>query len=175
MAKESKQVASRFSFGTTGNNCNCNIVNANLTHAFQAIFFAPLLWAMAVTFIRASILSLYYNIFITSRFHIFCHVVQAINAAFGAAIILGKCLICRPMAMKWNYNIRGHCGDQTLLDLLIAVLNMILDFSIVVLPMPVLWGLQMSLGKKFALSCIFGLGFLYGPSTTPGVFSKRLC
>ena len=47
-----------------------------------------------------------------------------------------------------------------MLDLFIAIFNMVLDIVVVVLPMPVLWRLQMSRERKAALSCIFGLGLL---------------
>ena len=44
----------------------------------------------------------------------------------------------------------------------IAVLNCLQDIVIVILPMPVLWGLQMARIKKVALSGMFGIGTLYG-------------
>ena len=38
-----------------------------------------------------------------------------------------------------------------------------MDVAVVMLPMPVLWGLQMAVGKKITLSSMFGLGIMYGP------------
>ena len=62
--------------------------------------------------------------------------------------------------MFWDHSIRGHCGDQMMLDLFIAIFNMVLDITVVILPMPVLWRLQMPKEKKAALNCIFALGLL---------------
>ena len=56
----------------------------------------------------------------------------------------------------------GSCGDQELLDMYIAILNLLQDVVVVVLPMPILWGLQMARSRKAALSCIFGIGIMYG-------------
>ena len=36
-----------------------------------------------------------------------------------------------------------------------------MDVTVVVLPMPVLWGLQMAVGRKIVLSMMFGLGVMY--------------
>lgn len=44
----------------------------------------------------------------------------------------------------------------------IAILNLLQDVVVVVLPMPILWGLQMARSRKVALSCIFGIGIVYG-------------
>ena len=62
--------------------------------------------------------------------------------------------------MKWDDSLQGRCGNQTLLDIFIAVFNMLLDIVVVILPMPVLWRLQMSKGRKTASNIIFGLGLL---------------
>ena len=68
-----------------------------------------------------------------------CYVVHGINAAFGAATIL---------------------GDQKSLDLFIGISNLLLDVTVVVLPMPVLWNLQVAMRKKAVLSGMFGLGIM---------------
>lgn len=52
----------------------------------------------------------------------------------------------------------GFCGHQKSLDLFIGIFNCILDVTAVVLPMPVLWGLKMAVGKKVMLSGMFGMG-----------------
>lgn len=44
----------------------------------------------------------------------------------------------------------------------IAILNLLQDVVVVVLPMPILWGLQMARSRKVALSSIFGIGIMYG-------------
>lgn len=128
----------------------------------QALIVGQVTWAVAVTFIRASVLALYIRIFRTRSFRMTCYVVHGMNAAFGAATILGACLICQPLSYNWDHSIRGgYCGDQRSLDLFIGIFNLIMDVTVVVLPMPVLWGLQMAMGKKLVLSGMFGLGIMY--------------
>lgn len=135
----------------------------------QALLVGQVTWAVAVTFIRASVLALYIRIFRTKSFRVACYVVHGINVAFGAATILGACLICQPISFNWNHSILGgYCGDQKSLDLFIGIFNLLMDVTVVVLPMPVLWGLQMAVGKKVVLSGMFGLGvmYVYSPSSS---------
>ena len=145
------------SYGHTSN----TVKDYSLTHQ-QALLVGEVTWAVAVTFIRASILALYIRIFRTKSFRWACYVAHAINAAFGAATILGSCLICLPIAYNWDHSIAGgYCGNQKSLDLFIGIFNLLMDVTVVVLPMPVLWGLQMAVGKKMVLSMMFGLGVMY--------------
>ena len=121
-----------------------------------------MIWAAAVFLIRASILVLYIRIFRTKSFRITCYVVHGINFAFFISTILSTVLICRPFAYNWDKAIRGgRCGDQKSLDLYLGIFNLLLDVCVVVLPMPVLWGLQMAVSKKLMLSGMFGLGIVY--------------
>jgi hypothetical protein len=88
-----------------------------------------------------------------------CYIALGLNIAFLVSTIMALCLICRPISFRWNRSIKGGmCGDQMSLDLFIGILNLFLDAIVVILPMPVLWGLKMAIGKKIALSTIFGMG-----------------
>ena len=123
-----------------------------------------MLWAVSVFLIRASVLVLYIRIFRTRSFRITCYVVHGINFVFFASTILSSALICRPLSFSWDKSIPGgKCGDQKSLDLFIGIVNLLLDVCVVVLPMPVLWGLQMAVSKKLMLSGMFGLGIVYAP------------
>lgn len=126
----------------------------------QAALLGQVLWATAVFFIRASILQLYIHLFhSTKSFRITCYVVHAINFGYFAGTVLGACLICRPLAYSWDPTIPGgSCGVQKHLDLFIGAFNLVMDVTLVALPMPVLWGLQLGMQKKLVLSAMFGMG-----------------
>lgn len=143
-------------------------VTWSLLNLQQALLVGQVTWAVAITFIRASVLALYIRIFRTKSLRMSCYVVHGINAAFGAATILGACLICQPISFHWDHSIPGgNCGDQKPLDLFIGIFNLLMDVTVVILPMPVLWGLHMAVGKKFTLSGMFGLGIMYVHSPHP--------
>ena len=119
-----------------------------------------------MTTIRAALISLYISIFPRRSFSITCYTILVINVAFGASALIADCLICQPISYRWGpVTGGGSCGDQKALDLDIAVLNLLLDVVVVVLPMPVLWELPLARGKKAGLTCMFGIGITYGTPT----------
>ncbi|KAF6220993.1 hypothetical protein HO133_002674 [Letharia lupina] len=80
---------------------------------------------------------------------------------FLTATVLADCLICRPIRYRWDFAIKGaSCGDETKLGLFIAIVNFLQDVIVVVLPMPILWNLQMAVSRKAALTGMFGMGIL---------------
>lgn len=133
---------------------------SNNDEAFKGLLVGQLLWATSVMLIRASVLSLYIYIFQASSFRFACYGVHAFNLGFFVATVLACCLICRPFAYNWDHSIKGTCGDQRSLELFLGIFNLLIDFTTVVLPLPVLWGLQMSTSKKFILSGMFSMGIM---------------
>lgn len=121
-----------------------------------------ILWAAAVLFVRASVLHLYTHIFRKKAFRVVCYIIHGINTIFFVSTVLTACLICHPIAYNWDRTIPGGgCGDQKRLDLFIGIFNLLMDVAVLILPMPVLWGLQMAVSKKIVLSLIFGMGVVY--------------
>ena len=122
-----------------------------------------ILWVASVTFCRTSIISLYMHIFPTRIFRRVCFLVLAANVVFFVSVVLADCLLCHPISYRWDRVTggKGSCGDEKPLDLYIGILNLTLDVTAVVLPMPVLWGLKMALWNKIMLSGMFGMGTAY--------------
>lgn len=129
----------------------------------QSQFMVPIIWVASITFIRASIVFLYIRVFPTRIFRKICYAALAINFLFFLGTVLADCLICQPIAYRWDRisGGSGHCGDQKSLDLFISIFNLFLDVTAVVLPMPILWGLKMAVAKKVMLSGMFGMGTVY--------------
>ena len=76
-------------------------------------------------------------------------------------VILEAFLLCQPLAFNWDKTIPGgFCADQHAAYISAGIINLIIDVSIIVLPMPMLWGLQMAMMRKVALTAIFSLGAL---------------
>ncbi|KAI1439380.1 hypothetical protein F5Y02DRAFT_405874 [Annulohypoxylon stygium] len=128
---------------------------------YQLFVAAPLLWAISTSLVKLSILFFYISIFTIPRIRIAVFIVIALTVALIIAVIFESFLLCRPFEFTWNKEIPGGvCGNSTDAYLAIGIVNLIIDFSLVLLPMPVLWRLQMPVGKKIAISAILGLGLL---------------
>ena len=67
----------------------------------------------------------------------------------GLFVILESFLLCRPFAFNWDKTIPdGVCGGTGHTLLGIAIVNLVIDISLVALPMPILWERQMALGEE---------------------------
>lgn len=126
----------------------------------QKTFFAgSILWICATTLVKLSILALCIEIFRESLSAIAVWTIGITSIAFWIGIILTACLICQPIAFNWDRSLDGKCGSTVSEEIALATVNMALDISLVLLPMPVLWRLQMPLWKKVTVTCILSFGF----------------
>jgi hypothetical protein len=68
--------------------------------------------------------------------------------------------IIRPLAGFWNVEVPHHCFNQIGFETTAAVLNIIMEFVIMVLPLPTIWSLKLPKRQKGALIGVFMLGSL---------------
>lgn len=67
---------------------------------------------------------------------------------------------CLPRKKVWNPTMQGRCIDLPVAPKAGAVINIISDFSILVLPIGKIWQLQMSQKRKLEVSAVFSTGLL---------------
>lgn len=63
---------------------------------------------------------------------------------------------------KWDITTPGTCGNANMMYTAMASADLIIDIIVIVLPMPILWRLQLRTSRKVLLTAIFGLGLMYG-------------
>ncbi|KAI1075918.1 hypothetical protein F5B20DRAFT_558382 [Whalleya microplaca] len=120
-----------------------------------------LLWAAANTSVKLSILSLYTVIFPSKRFCHICYGTMAVSVVYFLSVFLEAFVLCKPVAYNWDKTISGgECYNQTLAYLIAGSTNLVIDAWVVALPMPMLFGLRVSLLKKFGIASMFSLGIL---------------
>ena len=66
-------------------------------------------------------------------------------------------LNCTPMSYNWDTSISGSCDNATATLISAGVLDVIIDLSIFVSPMPCTWQLQLPTRVKIALTSLFAL------------------
>lgn len=70
---------------------------------------------------------------------------------------------CRPIAgawKRWDGEFKATCNDINLQGWLSAAFNIVLDVTMLILPMPELYNLSLTLKKKIHVMLMFGVGFL---------------
>jgi hypothetical protein len=116
------------------------------------------IWAVANVGIKVSILDLFNRIFVTKWFVRVSYVLMGLGICVGVVICLEAFFICRPLAFNWDKSIDGVCGDQDKAYRAQAIVNLFVDVAIVLLPVPMLWKLQMPLAKKLGVYVMFSIG-----------------
>lgn len=76
--------------------------------------------------------------------------------------ILAVLIRCKPVAASWNPAL-GTCLPQTIiitLTYVVSVINIINDFAVAIIPIIMLWNVQMRRKLKIITTMILGLGIL---------------
>ncbi len=68
---------------------------------------------------------------------------------------------CTPVAKYWKPDEPGHCINVIKADYVYGSLNFITDLTMFVLPLPMVWRLQLSLKQKLGISLVFMAGSMY--------------
>lgn len=88
----------------------------------------------------------------------------ALNVSYWIAFILISVFQCRPLPGAWHrwYEEENYkCNHINAQGWAAAVLNMVLDIVVMVLPLRQLYRLNLSVKRKAFVMCMFSLGILY--------------
>ena len=80
------------------------------------------------------------------------------------AICLALIFECHPIPKFWDPFVEGKCVHVQDLYLANGILNVVTDFLVLLVPVPMLWALHVSSRQKFVLGGIFATGSLCVPS-----------
>ncbi|KAH9903597.1 hypothetical protein F4778DRAFT_91226 [Xylariomycetidae sp. FL2044] len=117
------------------------------------------LWAISLSLSKVSILVLYSKVFTVRVFVTIAKVTAVVICMWALATILSCFLICEPFSYNWDLTIEdGHCGDSVTSWVVTGVLNILTDLTVLLLPMPYLYNLNLELYKKLVLMGTFGVG-----------------
>ncbi|KAI9789339.1 MAG: hypothetical protein M1816_006228 [Peltula sp. TS41687] len=130
---------------------------------YSKILFAyTVIYPACITLIKLSILLLYSRLFVIRTFRHVVFIVEIFVVALGVASCFAtffRCtLVSNAWRAPWDQLVAGVCIDRGKLYNATASLNIIADFALLILPMPVVWHLQMSRRQKLALTGVFALG-----------------
>ena len=94
------------------------------------------------------------------KFFYFTHILIWGNLAFYFSITMLWILECVPRTKIWNPLVPGHCVNANYAFAITAAINIISDFSILILPLASIWSLQMPTRRKLGVSTVFATGLL---------------
>ncbi|KAI1427606.1 hypothetical protein F5Y12DRAFT_142312 [Xylaria sp. FL1777] len=117
-----------------------------------------ILWAAANTAVKLSIVSLYTTLFPNQRFTYVCYATMVASVALFIIVFLEAFFLCTPVEYNWDKTIPGGVCNQGVAFLVSGIMNLIIDAFIVILPMPLLFKLQLPLFKRLGVAVMFSLG-----------------
>lgn len=85
---------------------------------------------------------------------------MSIIAAWQVGQVFIQIFACNPVAKSWDMSIPGTCQPMSVMRNMNSSANIVSDFIILMLPLPIIWRLELPLKQKMAVAGIFGLGFL---------------
>ena len=126
------------------------------------VFIAECIYLPSLLGYKMSILCLYLRIFNVNRPFRYCTwAVMLITFGYLFSNLWTQIFGCRPIAKNWIPDLPGHCILTPKADYGYGSLNFITDLLIFVLPLPIVWRLQLSSRDKLGVSVILIIGSMY--------------
>ncbi|KAI1359547.1 hypothetical protein F5Y08DRAFT_349612 [Xylaria arbuscula] len=118
-----------------------------------------LIWATGVFSVKIGILLFYWRVFQrTASFRMGAMIVTFISTGIFLSNFFTFTFQCYPVQKFWLPDTKGSCIDQNAFYLASAIINVFGDIAVLSLPLPIIWGLHASRGRKWSLSFLFLLG-----------------
>lgn len=112
----------------------------------------------ALVSVKLGILAFYYRVFVHPIFRTVALATAAFVIAWGIGITVTLFLACRPLNAYWDASVKGTCLKMVTFVYFTNISNLITDIWIFLMPVPVIWHLQLQTKKKVLLSLIFCIG-----------------
>ena len=133
-----------------------------LTRILRLLYVSEIMYIVVLAITKASIVCMYLRIFWAYRpFQIICYTVLAFITLSSAVITILTIVSCEPIAYFWNRDIaNGSCLDVTALAYANSGFAVAQDLIITLLPIYMLWSLNMNRKKKFFIGIMLAVGGL---------------
>lgn len=138
----------------------------------QTIWAIETLYQADICGYKLSVLTLYARLFSTNyRFRILVRVLITLVCMYMVWSVLQNIFQCIPVQTNWTVRLHAdphtHCIPPQTHLLSISIPNVILDWTIFFLPMPMIWKLHTSNFRKAELIATFAVGILCVNSLLP--------
>ncbi|KAJ2972262.1 hypothetical protein NUW58_g9222 [Xylaria curta] len=120
---------------------------------------SEVIYSVVIVSVKWSILAFYRRIFPQRWFHLALLGVAVFMGAWMFTTVFAIIFQCLPIEFNWDQTIEsGHCIAIGQFALVTSILNVVTDVSILVLPLPLVWELNVTPRRRWTLSVLFALG-----------------
>ncbi|KAI9851442.1 MAG: hypothetical protein M1838_003631 [Thelocarpon superellum] len=131
---------------------------ANIEKLEQLHYAINLLYSFGLLPTKIAILLFYRRIFPTPGFLRMCNLYLVFWTIVWTSNFLPVLLICRPVSYYWDKSGSGSCFDEYRFLMASGAITIFTDILLLVMPIRMVWRLQISNKQRSALCCIFLLG-----------------
>ncbi|GKT43521.1 satratoxin biosynthesis SC1 cluster protein 4 [Colletotrichum spaethianum] len=126
----------------------------------QSFYVSIVLYNIATTIVKLSILLQYRRIFANDLMQKLTTWGLAFMSAWTVMLCFLLPMMCVPVEAFWDKAVKGRCIDLLASWYTMAAVNIVADFVMFSLPIPVINSLQLPQRQKRMLLFVFGLGFV---------------
>lgn len=132
-----------------------------LEKGLKILYVGYLVYDMGITIIRVSTVCFYRRVFQdhSKTFTVCFWVTIGLNISWFWAIWGISAFSCTPLRAAWDKTIPSKCMGVLKILLASGVTSVLLDFWILILPLPLLWKLQVKLVRKLLIILMFFAGY----------------
>ena len=126
------------------------------------LYAAQIIYVLAPVAVKLSLLLLYKRVFVTAtprKFRIVLYGMFTFIMLYGTIFLFLSIFICTPITRFWTLE-EGWCFDVWNYTVSYSVINIVTDFTVWAMPIPLVWSLYLPKGQKVGLSLVFLLGLL---------------
>ncbi|KAI9807243.1 MAG: hypothetical protein M1825_005961 [Sarcosagium campestre] len=130
--------------------------------AFISKVFYPwgIFYDINISLFKISILLLYRRVFVGPWIRKGSLVLIWFLVAFTITLVGKDVFACIPLHKQWEPSVPGYCINLRATYYWASAIFLLTDIMVLVMPMPLVWQLQISKKQKIGLSLIFGLGMV---------------
>lgn len=118
-------------------------------------------YILSTALAKISMLFMFYRVFQTPNFKRWAYCAGTFVIMWVIYALFVCFFTCVPFEKRWNHEIPGHCIDMPTTWIINSAATIFNDITVLILPIPPIWRLQLGLAQKVGLTIMFGLGFLY--------------
>ncbi|RPA95801.1 hypothetical protein L873DRAFT_1837050 [Choiromyces venosus 120613-1] len=126
----------------------------------KVTWISGLFYCASIAFVKASLLALYLHLSPRRTYRSLSYILLVLVVGHIISSLTVIIFQCTPVPYLWDKTMKGRCIQTKIFYFANAGLNILTDVLIYLLPMPILWGIQLPKRQKVGLCAIFSLGAL---------------
>ncbi|KAF2036556.1 hypothetical protein EK21DRAFT_83513 [Setomelanomma holmii] len=125
--------------------------------SLKAFWASLIVYYLSLGLTKGSIVLQYLRVFTTKKFQISAWVIMGVVVTYTLWTVFSSIFACRPIRAFWTRE-KASCINQFAMWFTNAAINIVTDFAIIILPIPVIRSLNLGRRQKIALISIFAVG-----------------